>query len=472
MPLRSAADYRESLRDGRAVYAHGERVDDVTTHPVTAPAVDHTAGLWDLQRDEPSRFTDDAGDGDRHAAAFGIPHDAEDLLERHERIEATAERHAGVYNMLQTLGTDVLFALLSVTPAVDAAHGTAYEERVRAFYERCRDGNLSMACAVTDPKGNRSKPPHAQSDPDLYLQVVEERSDGIILRGAKLHNPAPIADEILIIPSTALGPEDEQYAVAAAVEPAADGVRMICRPQPDGDADPRDAPVSSRHNEVQSLTVFEDVFVPVERVFLCGETDHSRDLVRRFATFCRFSALGHKAAMGEHFIGAGSLAAEYNGVDGATHVETKLTEIAGYVLRIRAFARAAAVEHGMAAEIAIPDRAYCDYGKYDFATGHHRMERHVQDLAGGAVATAPAAADLDNPVTGEDVEKYFGAIAGGENRLALLHYIRDLTASDFAGWHELSALHGGGSPEALRTSVLRNWDLEHCEGLVASVIDG
>lgn len=175
--------------------------------------------------------------------------------------------------------------------------------------------------------------------------------------------------------------------------------------------------------------------------------------------------------MGEHMIGAANLTAKYNGVNDATHIQNKLADMMGYVLRIRAFARAAAVECSRSNDIAVPQPAFCDFGKYDFATGYHRMEQHVQDIAGGVVATAPSLADLENPATGDDVRKFCRAAGAGDDRLRLVNYIRDLTASDFAGWQELSSLHGGGSPEALLTTLFHEWDVDRSEELVTSELD-
>lgn len=463
MGTRTKADYLQSLNDGRAVYARGERVDDVTEHSATRVSAQHAAGAWELQHQRPDFFRHDG-----RSAYFRPPESTEDLLARRDLIEESTREHAGVFNIVQAVGTDVLFTLLSVLPDVDAAYGTDYTDRTRAFYEYCRDGNLAMACAMTDPKGDRSRPPEDQPDDDLYLRVVEEHDDGVTVRGAKMHTTlGPVSEELLVLPTIGISEEAEEYAFAGAVPTDADGVTMICRPQGSAQDDPRDTPVSSYHDETESLTVFDDVFVPEERVFLNGETEFTAPLVERFSTYHRFTALGYKSPIAERFLGAGSLAAKYNGVTGAKHVQEKLTDIVEYIQNIRAFGKAAALDATADNGFAVPDPGFCNFGKYDFASRYHRMERHVQDIAGGVATTTPAAADLDSPETGDYVEKFFEAAGDGSDRFQLMSYIRDLTASDFAGWQEVTSLHGEGSMQAQRLAGFRGFDVAACERLVA-----
>lgn len=472
MASRTKSNYFESIRDDRTVYARGERVEDVTSHPATRVSAEHAAGVWKLQEESPEQFTYESDDGEIYSAYFRLPRGTDDLLARRDLIEASTRRHMGVFNIVQAVGTDILQTWLTVLPNVDDTYGTDYMERALTFYEYCREENLAMACAMTDPKGDRIRAPHEQLDPDLFLRVVDRTTDGVVVRGAKMHTTlGPVSEELLVLPTIGMDEEDEDYAFAGAVPTDADGIEMICRPQGSADADPRDAPVSSRHDETESLTVFDDVFVPTNRVFLDGETAFTADLVQTFATFHRFTALGYKSPIAERFLGAASLAARYNGIQGAGHVREKLTDIVEYIQNIRAFGTAAAVNYTTRNSLAVPDPSFCDFGKYNFASRYHQMERHVQDIAGGVATTTPAAADLDNPETGDLVRKFFRAAGNGEERFALMNYVRDLVASDFSGWHEVTTLHGEGSMQAQRIAGFHGFDIAACEQLVAEDID-
>lgn len=471
MTLRTAEEYLDSLDDDRVVYAQGERVDDVVDHPVTGVSAKHAAGTWDLQHRRPDRFVYE-DDGASYSSYFRRPRVADDLLARRELIEESTREHMGVFNIVQAVGTDILFTLLATLPGVDDARGTDYTERARAFYDHCRDGNLAMACAMTDPKGDRSKPPQKQSDPDVFLRVVEDRDDGVVVRGAKMHTTlGPVCEELLVLPTVGLGPDAEAYAIAGAVPADTDGVRMICRPPNRGDADDRDAPTSGEHDEVESLTVFDDVFIPEERVFLNGETEFAASLVGTFVTYHRFTALAYKSPIAEYMLGAASLAAKHNGVHDAKHIREKLTDIIEYIYNIRAFGKTAALECNDRNGVAVPHANYCNFGKYNFASRYHLIERHVQDVAGGIATTAPSAVDLDNPEIADDIRRFFAGAGDGADRFRLANYIRDLTASDFSGWHEVTSLHGEGSMQAQRITGFHEFDVEACERLVADVID-
>jgi len=293
--------------------------------------------------------------------------------------------------------------------------------------------------------------------------VVAERPDGIVVRGAKAHTTnAVFADEILALPTRAMGPEDRAYAVAFAVPANAPGVRFIASPRGFGATNPFDNPLSARRKTVESLTIFDDVFVPWERVFLNGEWAAAGLLAKTFVEFHRFTAISYKPPQIELLLGAAALLAEYNGIAGAGHVRDKVAQLVMYLDTVRGLTRAAAQQCRVREGIAVPDVALTNAAKYYFAWHYHEMARAVQDIAGGLVVTGPMAEDWLNPAVRADMERFLGGArgSGAEERLRAMNLVRDLTASDLGGYLEVLAIHAEGSLETQKLTVLMDADLE------------
>ena len=286
MPLRTAEQYLESLRDGRTVYYRGQRVPDVTTHPVIGCAARHAAIDYTLAHDPTHRelcvVSDEAGEYSRY---YKIPRTPDDLDRRRELIELTTTEGATLVVLIKEIGTDALCGLLRVASTVDAQHGTEYSLRVQAYYERCRDNDLAVAVAQTDVKGDRSLGPSAQADPDLYVHIVERRSDGIVVCGAKAHTSVSTnANELIVLPTRAMREGDKDYAVSFAVPLDTPGLFLLTSafdshgPQ----SSAVELPISAQHKMMETTTVFDNVFVPWERVFLAGEHEFAGPLALAF----------------------------------------------------------------------------------------------------------------------------------------------------------------------------------------------
>lgn len=477
MALRSPEQYRESLRDGRNVYVAGQRVEDVTTHPIMSILVDHSAEAFQTPDDPEFRelwIARDEETDEPISRYFVVPKTAEDLRRRSLVIEKSTARCRGMFNIVRAIGTDALFALLATADRMDRELGTHYRERVENYARLCRRQDLAMVTAQTDVKGNRALRPHEQADPDLYVRIVERRSDGIVVRGAKAHTTqGPVANEIVVIPTRVMTEKDADYAVAFAVPANARGVHMICRPTPSTRVRGFDRPLSRFDVETESLTVFDDVFVPWERVFMAGEWQYAGMLALLFATFHRFTAVSYKPPSLDALVGVAHLVAEYNGVGTAAHVRTKIAELIAYAELVRAAALAAAAQPTWLDPpgIAVPNPVYTQAGKWHFANQYHEMVKLVQDIAGGLATTAPTAADLDNPVTGPYIRKYLaGAGVDGARRLHLMNLIRDMTASDFAGYVEVGTVHGEGSLQAQLLGIYRDYDFSRSRSLVQDIL--
>ncbi|HEX5416628.1 MAG TPA: 4-hydroxyphenylacetate 3-hydroxylase N-terminal domain-containing protein, partial [Chloroflexota bacterium] len=299
--MRTAEDYRASLRDGRKVYFRGRPVPDVTRHPVLGIAVDHAAIDYKLAEDPAARDLAVAADvefGEPISRYYRIPASAEDLRLRSALIEESCRRGKTLVVLIKEIGTDALFALHLVAQEVDARTGSRYLQRVRAFYERCKREDLALAVAQTDVKGDRGRAPSEQAHPDYYVRVVERNDRGIVVRGAKVHTSVSVnANEIIVLPTRAMGEADADYAVSFAVPANAPGLKLIASAfgSPAGEAGKSawEHPISARHKMMETLTVFDDVFVPWERVFLCGEWRYAGPLALGFVEFHRLTAISY-----------------------------------------------------------------------------------------------------------------------------------------------------------------------------------
>ncbi len=464
MGLRTVEQYKNSLRDGRAVFFRGQKVADVTTHPVIGIAVEHAAIDYRMAHDPRYRELAVADDGgEPYSRYYQVPASADDLLARSRLIAASTREGATLVVLIKEIGTDALFALRILGAKMAAAGKPEYRERVEKYHHYCRDHDLAVAVAQTDVKGDRSLGPSAQEHPDYYVRIVEERADGIVVRGAKVHTSvATNTNEVIVLPTRAMRPEDRAYAVAFAIPVATPGLRLIASAHGSGDKDPIEHPISARHKMMETLTVFDDVFVPRERVFLQGEVEFAGLLALTFVRFHRFTAVSYKLPLLELLCGAGYAIAEANGVLSAGHVRDKLTHLAAYHTVVRGLIEHAAASCTVEEGVAVPNTLLTNVAKFHFAHNYHQAVQIVQDLAGGLLVTAPAAEDLTSEATREYVLKYLGGKAGfgAEARLRLINLIGDLTASDFGGYQEVLAVHAEGGFEAEKLQAYREYDFK------------
>ncbi len=462
MALMSPEAYKASLRDGRAVYYRGERVEDVAAHPVIGVAVEHAAIDYRMAEDPVERgLAVVEGPGGPYSRYYHIPASAEDLLRRSALIERATALGGTLVVLIKEIGSDALFALHLLAAHMDKARGTDYLPRVRRFYEHCRDRDLAVAVAQTDVKGDRSKGPGAQAHPDYYVRVVAEDKEGITLRGAKAHTSVSTnAHEIIVLPTRAMAPGDAPYAVACAVPANAPGLTMVASGYGGRKGNPFENPISSRHKMMETLTVFEDVKVPWERVFLKGETDMAGPLAKTFVEFHRFTAVSYKLPLVDLFVGAAHLMAEYNGVLRANHVRDKLARLIAYAQICRGMTREAARECKIVDGLAVPNAEIINIAKLHFATNYHQAASWVQDIAGGLLVTGPSEEDLAHPRLGELIDKYLGGspAAPAQDRLRLMNLIAEITASDFAGYQAVLAVHAEGSIEAEKMTISASHD--------------
>ncbi|PYS41987.1 MAG: gamma-aminobutyrate dehydratase [Acidobacteria bacterium] len=469
MGLRTVEQYKTSLRDGRVVYFRGKRVEDVTTHPVIGIAVNHAAIDYEIAHQPEHRDLAvyvDLATGQEYSRYFKIPASTEDLLKRSELIETSTRLGGTLVVLIKEIGTDCLFALHLVAKQMDGKLGTTYFPRVRAIYEHCRSHDLAMAVAQTDVKGDRSRGPAEQEHPDYYVRVVDRRPGGIIVRGAKVHTSVtPNANELFVIPTRNLTQVDADYAVAFCIPLNTPGLKQIASPYGAGHDNAFTHPISSRHKMMETLTIFDDVFVPNERVFMNGEWQFAGALAKTFVEFHRFTAISYKLPLLDLLVGSALLIAEQNGIERAGHVREKLTWLISYAETVRMLTKMAAMHCTIEDGIVVPNTAAVNIAKLHFASNYHQALMHVQDLTGGLLVTGPGEEDLRNPETAKYIDHYLGGAAkvAGEQRLRTINLISDLTTGDFGGYQAVLAIHAEGSLEAEKLTILREYDQERAK---------
>jgi aromatic ring hydroxylase len=473
--MRTKQQYIEGLRKMRRnLYVNGEKIDRTdemqeTTLNTIGLTFDYAANpeYQDLCT-ATSHLT-----GERINRFTHIHHSKGDLHKKQDMTRALCQIAGGCIQ--RCMGVDAANAIFNASYEADKANdgATEYHKNFVKWLERFQREDLVGCCAQTDVKGDRMKRPSQQKDPDMYVRVVERKSDGIVVRGAKVHNSeASVADEILVVPTRALLPEEQNWAVAFAIPADWEGVKQVV----------------SMHNlrerkyfkrgftpgATDSYTIFDDAFIPWERVFLCGETLHGGACALLFALFHRHSYSGCKPAIGDLMLGAVALAAEYNGIAKASHVRDKLAEI----IRVAELGYAAgftASELGKP-EVYVPGIGFVPYGPGSYIphsiyanvgrclTGEavFREAEILCDISGGIPATFPYEGDFVNPETKDLLNKYItrNTEIPPEDAAQLWRYIGDVLCSATAGVHLFGAYHGGGSPIMEAIAITTQYDVE------------
>ncbi|MFQ5427066.1 MAG: 4-hydroxyphenylacetate 3-hydroxylase N-terminal domain-containing protein [Gaiellales bacterium] len=450
--LRTAEEFLDGLRDGREVYYRGERVSDVVDHPELGIAARHASLDFAFAEDDDNR---ELAVTDGYSTYYAVPRNPVDLRRRSSLIEAATAFGQTLVILVKEIGTDALFALQRV------AHGTGFADNVARYYAECRDNDRALAVAQTDVKGDRSSGPSGQTDPDLYVRVVERRDDGLVVRGAKAHTSCtPNVDEVIVLPTRAMQEGEEDWAIAFAVPLETPGLRLFCSDYLHTDNDAWTRPISSRHKMIETLTVFDDVFVPNERIFLDGDTRAAGRLALTFVEYHRFTAVSYKLPLVDALVGLAGCLAEANGIAGASHVRAKLTWLIGYAETVRGLTHLASERARIdeSTGIAYPDPLTTNLAKWTFARDYHEAVEYVVDIAGGLLVTGPAGADWRSDTIRPYLEKYFAGATGADERLALMNVASDLLARDYGGYQSVLAVHAEGSLEAEKLMLYRSYD--------------
>ncbi|MDD4859334.1 MAG: 4-hydroxyphenylacetate 3-hydroxylase N-terminal domain-containing protein [Dehalococcoidales bacterium] len=400
----------------------------------------------------------------------------EDLLNKQAMTRKLCHRVGGCIQ--RCMGIDATNALSVITWDTDQKYGTDYNKRFMKWLEYFQTNDIVANCAQTDVKGDRSKRPHEQVDPDLYVRVVERKSDGVVVRGAKAHNTiAPYAQEIIVLPTRALTAEEKDWAIAFAIPADTEGIHQIVRLANIPQRVHLEAPIA-HFGDAESLTVFDNVFVPWDRIFLNGETDMGGRLALQFAEYHRHSYTGCKPSITDIVLGMTSLVAEYNGVGKAQHIQHKLAHLIGVAELVTAAGIAASVTGKKTGSgTYIPNAIYVNVGRRLAGENIFHEYEILCDVAGGWYATLPFEEDWFNPETKGYLEKYTmrNPRISPENQHRLFRMISDMMTSHWFGVELGGQYHGGGSPIMETIGILRDYDLkpkmDHVKYLAGIALD-
>lgn len=467
MALMTGEQYVESMRKMKLnVYMFGEKVENVVDNPILRPSLNSVKATYDLAQmpEYEDLMTVTLEDGRKVNRFTNIHRNATDLVNKVKMQRLCGQKTAACFQ--RCVGMDAFNAEWSTTYEIDKKYGTSYHENFKKFVKYVQDEDLTVDGAMTDPKGDRGLAPHAQADPDLYLHIVERREDGIVVKGAKAHQTGIInSQEVIVMPTIAMGPDDKDYAVSFAVPTDAEGITMIIGRQSCDTRKLEGAPMDTGNSEfggVEALVVFDNVFVPNDRIFMAGENEFAGMLVERFAGYHRQSYGGCKVGVGDVLIGAAALCADYNGAQKASHVKDKLIEMTHlnetlYCCGIACSAEGKPTESGNY----LIDLLLANVCKQNVTRFPYEIARLAEDIAGGLMVTAPSEKDLKGEVTGPLVEKYFKGVASvsTENRLRALRLVENLTLGTAAVGYRTESMHGAGSPQAQRIMISRQGNI-------------
>ena len=466
MKLQNGGEYIQSLRAlNPVIYYKGKRIDDVTRHPATAPHVRAAAMTYSLAAKEEYRDLATAKSHltGRTISRFTHVHqNIEDLIKKVKLLRVLGQKTGTCFQ--RCVGFDGINAVYSVAYEIDEKLGTDYLQRFNTWLTRIQDDNRMVVGAMTDPKGDRSKGPADQSDPDQYVHVVDRRQDGIVIRGAKLHMTGAVnSHEILVMPTTAMNESSKDYAVVCAVPIDAPGVTMVFGRQANDDRRDRKERIDVGKPSFgavggEALLVFEDVFVPMENVFMDGETEFTGDLVYRFAAHHRANYGACKTGLMDVLIGAVSYLSLIQGTAKGSHVRDKVTEMTHLSETLYSSSIACSAEGWPTPSGAyMVDTMLANVCKQNVTRFHFEVARLALDLAGGFIATMPSQYDFENENVGHLVHKYFSGVADipTEDRVKIARMIEAMTG----GTALVESMHGAGSPQAQRIMIYREGKL-------------
>jgi 4-hydroxybutyryl-CoA dehydratase / vinylacetyl-CoA-Delta-isomerase len=468
-------DYLDSIRGrGTRLFMFGEEIEEPADHPIVIPSINSLKATYDLAIDEPELATAWSPLIEAQVNRFlHLVESPEDLQAKHAMQRRLGQLTGTCFQ--RCTGLDAISVMHSITYDLDQVHGTGYHERYLEFLGEAQRHNVLISAGMTDPKGDRSKPPSEQANPDLFLRVVGRTDDGIFIRGAKAHMTGGWNQHwICVLPTMNLRPADVDYAIVGVVPADAEGITYVygrqasdTRAMEPGTMDKGNACFGGQ----EVLVYFDDVFIPNEHVLMDGETEVARTLVSRFTAYHRASYVC-KTGLGDVLTGAAAEVADANGVADAAHVRDKLVEMTHlnetiYSSSIASAARATQLDSG----IWMNDEMLANVCKHNVTRFPYEIARLAQDLAGGLMVTMPSEADFRSEEVGELLMEMFAGRpeVPTEDRMRIMRLIENMTLGRNAVGYLTESMHGAGSPQGQRIQILRGMDVETKRALARSL---
>jgi 4-hydroxybutyryl-CoA dehydratase/vinylacetyl-CoA-Delta-isomerase len=465
-PIVTAEDYVNSLRGRKLkVYLFGEIVEDIVEHPMIRPSINAVAETYDLALREP-----DLASAQSHLTGEKVNRFLNIAMSRDEVVlQNKMQRRLGQLTgtcFQRCVGMDALNSLYSTTFEIDEKYQTDYHGRLKNFIIEVQEQNLVIGGAMTDVKGDRSRAPHEQADPDLFVHITKRTEEGVFITGAKAHQTGCLNSHWLIVmPTMRLTENDRDYAIVGAIPVEAEGItyiygRQSCdtRAMEGGEIDTGNANFGGQ----EAMVIFDNVFIPNELIFMNGETEFASMLVERFTCYHRRSYVC-KSGVGDVLIGAAAQIADYNGVEKVSHIKDKLVEMTHLNETIYATGIASSYQSKPTKSGAyLNDEMIANVCKHHVTKMPYEIGRLAQDLAGGMVVTMPSEKDFKSETVGHLLEKYLKGRADvpTENRVRILRLIENMTLGRNAVGYLTESMHGAGSPQAQRIQIARQMQIE------------
>lgn len=464
----NAKQYEESLRKlNLQVYLFGKKVENVVDDPIIRPSMNAVAATYEFahQPEYEDLMTATSHITGKKINRFCHIHQSrEDLVKKTKMGRLLGSKTGCCFQ--RCVGMDAMNAISITSYNIDEKYGTSYYGNFLKYLEYVQENDFTCDGAMTDPKGDRSLPPHKQSDPDMFMHVVEEREDGIIVRGAKAHQTGAVnSHEIIIMPTISMREEDKDYAISFAVPSDTDGITYIMGRQ-SCDLRKLEKGTLDRGNQIygghEALVVFDDVFVPKDRIFMLREYEFAGQLVEQFASYHRQS-YACKAGVGDVLIGATQSIAEYNGCQRASHVKDKIIEMNHLNETLFCGSVACAAEgHKEPSGTFLVNTLLANVCKQNVTRFPYEISRLAQDIAGGLMVTLPSEEDFRSEETGKWMKKYYQGNndVSTEDRMRMLRLIENITLGTAAVGYLTESMHGAGSPQAQRIMISRQVDMK------------
>ncbi|TFH03117.1 MAG: 4-hydroxybutyryl-CoA dehydratase [Candidatus Thorarchaeota archaeon] len=480
--MMTGEEYLESLRERGplTIYLMGQKVENPVDHPIIRASINSVALTYDLAHRPEYRdiMTAKSVLTGNTINRFCHLHTSTEDLQNKVKMQRILGQKCGTC-FQRCVGMDALNAIYLTTYEIDKQHGTQYHQRFIDYIKMAEENDWTIDGCMTDPKGDRSKRPSEQKDPDVFVHITEQRDDGVIIRGAKAHQTGAVnSHEHLIMPTLAMRNQDRDFTICCAVPADAKGItyyygRQSCDLRRldetvEGDIDCGNA----NYGGQECLVIFEDVFVPNERVFMNGENEFCSRLVESFSAYHRQSYGGCKVGVGDVLIGAAATIAEYNGVPTASHIKDKITEMThlNETLYSCGIACSAAGQKTPAGNYLV-DVLLANICKQNVTRFPYEIARLLQDIAGGLFVTCPSSKELSDPESKKIIEKYLVGAEGIDtiDRIKMLRLIENLTLGRAAVGYLTESMHGAGSPQAQRIMINRLSNIEEKMKLAKSL---
>jgi 4-hydroxybutyryl-CoA dehydratase/vinylacetyl-CoA-Delta-isomerase len=478
MPLKTPEEYFESIKRKVNLYMFGEKIEKFWEHPIVLPSIRTAMKTYELAHIDEYKDLMTATShltGETVNRFTYIHQSVDDLIKKIEMQRLLGQTTSCCFQ--RCVGFDTANALYSVTYEIDKKYGTNYHERFKRYWIDVQNQDLFVAGTMTDTKGNRGKRPIDQPDPDAYLHIVEETDEGIIVRGAKVHQTGFLnSHRSIVMPTLSLRPGEEKYNVCFGMDTDIDGITIVYGRQTSDTRKLEDGKLDIgnwKYGGQEVFVIFDDVFIPSENIFMNGETEFAGELVNRFAGYHRQS-YACKTGVGDVLIGAAALAARYHGVEKSSHIRDKLVEMVHlnetmFCCSMASSARGFKREAGNYEM----DMLLANVTKLNITRFPYEICRLAEDIAGGLICTMPSQADLEAPEIGPLIKKYLTTCedASPEDRYKLLRFIENLSMGVASVSYRTESLHGAGSPQAQRIMIGRQANLDEKIELVKRILD-